>query len=101
MLSFVYTRSLLYFISGLLEDKGEESDAFILGLQRHISGRPSYDDPLLNEVKLFIDLVADTVVYSVTDNSALDGLRSSAVKHGNFDNDSEFTLASIAFILNK
>jgi hypothetical protein len=101
MLSIVYTRSLLYFISGLLEGKGEESDAFILGLQRHISGWPGYNEPLLNEVKQFIDLVADTVVYSVTGGSAVDGLRSSAIKHGNFDNDSDFTLASIAFILNK
>lgn len=101
MISIVYTRSLLYFISGLLEDKGEESDAFILGLQRHISGWPAYNEPLLNEVKLFIDVVADTVVYAVTDGSALDGLRSGAIKHGNFDNDSDFTLASVAFILNK
>ncbi len=101
MLSIVYPRSLLYFISGLLENEGKESDAFILGLQRHISGFIEYkNEPLLQTVKEFLENTPNTVVYSITDNSATDGLRCIASKHGDFDNDAEATFISLSYLIN-
>jgi len=98
MLSVIYPRSLLYLISGILEK--DSFDAYVLGLQRHISGWAPYDsDEVLNDIKAFISLEGN-VVYSVTQDG-LPGFISGSQKHGNFDNDKETTLDSIVNIISK
>lgn len=92
---FVYPRSLLYLISGILED---ESDALILGLQRHTTGNHPYNDDNAIQISDFLKIEGHTV-YAVTDKSALDGFRSGARKHGDFDDDEETTLDSIIHII--
>lgn len=91
---FVYPRSLLYLISGILE---KESDAYIFGLQRHTEGRSPYTGGIFNKIVQFL-AQNNNVVYSV--NNIGNGLSTEAVHHGDFDNDDP-TLKSIMFILNQ
>ncbi|MBV4360497.1 hypothetical protein [Pinibacter aurantiacus] len=95
----LYPWSLLYFISGLLENKGKDYDAPLLGLQRHTVGNPPYD---LEDLEPIVDYlrVADTAIYSVTQEPGHDGFRSTSRKHGDFDND-EKTLLSIMYFINQ
>lgn len=95
LFSSVYPRSLLYLISGILED---ESDDLVLGLQRHTIGNHPYDDELTLRISNFLKEKGH-IVYSVTDDGAMEGLRSGAVKHGGFDDDKESTLDSIIYII--
>lgn len=92
----LYTRSLLYFISGVLET---ESDTCILGLQRHIIGNKPYDqEEILNNISKYLAL-EDRIVYAVTKADAVEGLRSGSQRHGDFDNAGEITLDSIFYLL--
>lgn len=94
----IYTRSLLYMISGILEK--DEYDAYILGMQRyHLDEKPYESDPVLDKVREFLQAAENCTVYSVTAETALDGLRSAAVKHGAFNDKDEITLTSIAYLL--
>lgn len=96
MVPVIYPRSLLYLISGILEK--DCFDAYILGLQRHITGLVPYDGvEVLNAIKEFTGKEGH-VVYSVTDGG-LPGFISGSMKHGNFDNDKETTLDSIINII--
>jgi hypothetical protein len=93
----LYTRSLLYFVSGVLE--GDEADACLLGLERHIAGRAPYiGEPYLKEIYEFIK-EQDRCVFAVTKDEALDGLRSGSLRHGDFDNDKETTLDSVFYLV--
>jgi Alpha/beta hydrolase of unknown function (DUF900) len=106
-LSSLFTRSLLYFISGVLED---ESDKPIAGLELHIGkiGRQSSTinefskyhkyDSTLRDINNFLS-AEDRLVLSQT-ITASDGLNSNATHHGDFDRD-EFTLKSIKSIISK
>ena len=97
----VYTRSLLYLVSGALEDKGESYDQFIFGLQRHIDGRKPYENvDQLKSVYKFLE-TENAIVYSVTGDGSLEGLRSGSIQHGALDDDKEPTLDSIAYIINQ
>lgn len=97
LVPFIYPRSLLYFVSGLLEK--EEYDAPILGLQRHHSNKLPYDKmEILLEISQYLK-EEKRMVYSRTDENALPGFRASSLKHGNFDNDNELTLDSIVSII--
>lgn len=98
LVPFVYTRSLLYLISGILEK--EEDDAYILGMERYHLGNSPYNGiEVLNSITGFFEAAENRVVYSVTKTDALEGLRSSSQKHGAFDDDNEITMDSIAYIL--
>ncbi|MGM9476160.1 hypothetical protein ACS5PU_07010 [Pedobacter sp. GSP4] len=93
----IYPRSLLYLISGILEK--DNFDAYILGLQRHITGAAPYDEvEVLNNIKAFVEEEGH-IVYAVTKEGALAGFISGSMKHGNFDNDKETTLDSIVNII--
>lgn len=97
LVSVLYPRSLLYFISGVLES--DSVDAFILGLQRQIIGNKPYDgEPVLNKINGYL-VMNDRIIYSVTDNNSLEGMRSASVSHGGFDNQDEPTLDSIFHLL--
>jgi hypothetical protein len=95
----IYTRSLLYMISGILEK--DEFDAYILGMQRYLEGKQPYqNDPVLLENISFIGASKNRVVYSVTATTPNDGLRCTAEHHGDFHDEEFLTMESIVYILN-
>jgi len=97
LVKHVYPRSLLYLISGILE---EERDAHILGLQRHITGNKPYVGDMFTRIKTFL---ADEgkIVYSKSDDTALGGFKTGSLSHGGFDDDKETTLDSMVYIINQ
>lgn len=97
LIKFLYPRSLLYLISGILE---EERDAHILGLQRHISGNKPYIGDMFTRITTFL---ADEgkIVYSKSDDTALNGFKTGSLTHGGFDDDKETTLDSMVYIINQ
>jgi hypothetical protein len=95
LVKFIYPRSLLYLISGILE---KESDAHILGMQRHVSGNSPYLGPMFTQIGEFFK-PSGTVVYSITEDQAGDGLRSGSISHGGFDDEGEPTMDSIMYLI--
>ena len=94
----IYTRSLLYFISGVLEP--DEVDAPIMGLERHGDGQAPYDSGSAKEWGVFMRTDNRLVL---ADSRELDpvappGLQSSARRHGDFDDD-KLTQASLVNFL--
>jgi len=75
----VYRASLLYMISGILEDK---ADTAILGMQRYFSGKRPYTDPIYQDMA---ELFQYRQCYSRSSVPAQ--LVCSATKHGGFDRD--------------
>lgn len=100
LVRFLYTHSLLYLISGVLEGEGKDPDSFILGLERHINGKSPYDvAPELIATGTFLNESSKSrVILSQTISSALDGLRTMSEKHGDFDEEPE-TVKSIQHFL--
>lgn len=100
LVPYLYTHSLLYLISGILEEEGQEFDSYILGLERHINGKHPYDNiPELIKTHDFLykqDL--NRVVFSQTKTTAPQGLATRSTTHGDFDDD-KFTIESIKHIL--
>jgi hypothetical protein len=97
LVKFIYPRSLLYLISGILE---KESDACLLGLQRHITGNEPYTGDMFSRIANFLKTEGN-IVYAITDAEAADGLRSGAITHGGFDDEKEITLESIMHLINQ
>lgn len=92
----IYTRSLLYFISGVLEP---EVDAPLAGMERYLSGRKPYDDAVLSGVRAFLlEPGLSRLVLSVTGGTAGPGLQSASTSHGGFDDD-DLTRASLAALI--
>jgi hypothetical protein len=87
----IYPSSLLYLISGVLEDQDGNAfpDAPLLGMQRFLGEDSSWlsDEKQIaavRKVKTFLK-ATDSVVWSTVEGQA--GLSSSAVAHGGFDDD--------------
>ena len=92
----VYPRSLLYLVSGLLEN---EADWPLLGMQRFHALSPPFTDesfPAIGRVRDELAKRADCCVWSVASSTA--GLCSQALHHGDFDDDPD-TLASVAHLI--
>ncbi|MDI5950386.1 hypothetical protein [Flavobacterium yafengii] len=101
VLGLLYTRSLLYLISGILEGKNaNEADAFILGLHRHIrKNHPYSKESILNEISDFLMLPQNNVNRLILSKSTeIEGRKSTAVKHGGFAKDIEI-VNSIKYML--
>lgn len=103
-LEYLYTRSLLYLISGILEGKKfNDADAYITGLHRHIRKYEPYDnEPLLTEISDFLmqpNAEKCRLVLSPTDSGAPEGRLSSAIHHGGFAQD-KLVVSSIKKLLN-
>ena len=99
LLKGVYTRSLLYFIAGVLEQRVDEP---VAGMQRYLTGKEPYDKEPFLTVKRFLDQPGeDRLVLSnsqrITPN-APPGLRTTAEEHGAFDDDGP-TRASLTAII--
>jgi hypothetical protein len=79
----IYTRSLLYFISGVLED---EVDQAIAGMHRYLSGKAPYTGGTFDSMRTFLT-AQGRIVLSKTGNDAASGLSSHSTSHGFFDDD--------------
>lgn len=97
LVPLVYTRSLLYFISGVLEP---EVDIPIAGMERFWTGAEPFDDAYLVASRNWLkEAGRNRSVLSVT-TAGGDGLESASEKHGDFDND-ENTRASLTHIVSQ
>lgn len=104
MVPVLYTRSLLYFVSGLLEGDVRdgrwvgEVDRPLVGMQRYQDLAETYSGAGFEAVdRVRGELAASgRVVWSCADDG--DGRRCASRKHGDFDND-ETTLASLEWML--
>lgn len=95
----VYPRSLLYFVSGVLErdDRNSSTVNPILGMARYLE--PRVDNlKALSRCKAF--LVGDRTVLSPTSHDAPEGMRSGAVSHTDFDKD-DLVLESLATMMGR
>lgn len=89
LVRLVYSRSLLYFISGVLEP--DEVDLPLAGMMRHVSQKKPFAKGPARDWADFI-LAHDRTVLSdsnVLDPGATDGEHCTALKHGDFDNDAQ------------
>ncbi|KAA3624792.1 MAG: alpha/beta hydrolase [Bacteroidetes bacterium] len=97
----LYKRSLLYLVSGAFERNQagkEEVDKPLMGMHRFFSGESPFNDDLSRHILDFMDRDDVHAIYSVTPDNAEAGRRSSAAKHGDFDDDEE-TLESLKTII--
>lgn len=94
----IYPSSLLYLISGILENDGEgkpDPDRPVLGMQRFFDSRYKarpHDTQLLASVRKFLNQWENGIVWSVADNGP--GLSCASLGHGAFiqDPDSQDSL---------
>jgi hypothetical protein len=92
----VYPRSLLYFVSGVLE---AQADWPLLGMQRFFTADPPFSTDVFPSIGRVRDGLAswpDSCVWSIA--TAGPGTSSQAVRHGDFDDD-PVTLASVAHLV--
>lgn len=79
----VYPRSLLYFVSGVLE---KAEPVAIAGMERFYSGRPPYDDPTALAVRDYVTRPGERrAVWGPVEENAPPGLLTAALGHGQFD----------------
>ena len=97
----VYPHSLLYFVSGLLENEDEDKpDHPILGMQRFHNLKDVFgakDFPEVEQARRFFAAPPQRcAVWSIVNNG--NGMASASKAHGDFDNDKD-TLASVQWLL--
>lgn len=95
LVPFVYTRSLLYLISGVLE---KDEDHLIAGLELQLRGADPYDTPELDTVSTFLRAPGENRLVLSETKGAGNGLNSASHKHGDFDDDPD-TRASLQSIV--
>jgi len=101
LVRFVYTRSLLYLISGILEKDADGSSAFdmpVLGMERYFIASADYSQPEIVAARQFLQAVSNSAEWSQTPEGAAPGLATRSTSHGGFDSDAS-TLASLAYII--
>jgi hypothetical protein len=82
----VYPRSLLYFVSGVVEREADDSGAFdlpILGMERYVKGEKVYAMPEVVRVRQFLAEDPRHTVWAVADGGP--GRQSNALGHSAFD----------------
>jgi hypothetical protein len=94
LVPIIYPRSLLYFVSGVVEG---DVDVPLLGMQRFIADPATFSENYMNSARDLLN-IAKAAVWSVSDSP--DGLGSASLSHGDFDND-EATLASLSHIVSR
>jgi len=91
----IYPRSLLYFVSGLLE--GEEEKP-IVGMERFYSGKEPYTGPAIDAVRAYIKSPdPQRVVWSRT-TGAPQGFNCTAEHHGGFPLDPKLQDSLVALL---
>jgi hypothetical protein len=96
LVPIIYPRSLLYFVSGVVEG---DVDVPIVGMQRFINNDRVFSETEFPEVSFVRNFLAENrgrTVWSVAAQQT--GMKSGSKSHGDFDNDAD-TVASIAAIL--
>lgn len=94
---FVYTRSLLYLISGILEDVAHD---YILGLAEQLADEKPYQNvPVLQQARRFFQ-TETRLALSPSPDGTRAGMESRSLKHGDFDND-DLTLRSLKTIVQR
>lgn len=93
-LPWLYPSSLLYFISGVLEEK---ADAPLAGMERYHQEKEPYTGELFAAIEEFLQ-GEGRLVLSKTAPDAPEGFRSDAIDHGAFNEDPE-TLKSLTSYL--
>jgi hypothetical protein len=96
LVPIIYPRSLLYFVSGVLEG---DADMPIMGMHRFFALNEQFGEaafPAVASVRKWLGEGRGRSVWSVAQGA--NGLSSRSLKHGDFDND-EFTVASVCWIL--
>jgi hypothetical protein len=86
LVPIVYPRSLLYFISGVVEKQPDGESAFdrpILGMERYFTMTGTYKQQSIAAARKFIADDDKRVVWSLSDREP--GLRSNSDTHGGFD----------------
>jgi hypothetical protein len=81
----IYPRSLLYFVSGVLESASDEP---LMGMERYYSGVPPYGQdgiPAISTVTAFLATQPDSLVWSP--RTGVPAASSQATRHGDFDDD--------------
>lgn len=97
LVPYVYTRSLLYLISGVLEPN--QVDCPILGMERYLTTEPPYGDAVLVETADWLKAPdTERLVLSVTDSTAPPGRRSASESHEAFDDD-QATMDSVCRLI--
>ena len=91
----VMNGSLLYFVSGVLEE--DEADMPLVGMERYFSGAWPYERPEIAAVARYLDETRR--VWTGYSDDPGDGRRSTALKHGDFDDTDEPTRQSLAHLL--
>jgi hypothetical protein len=83
LVPLVYTRSLLYLISGVLDDAVDKP---VAGMARFLQD-PPFDDPALRDIGAFLSTTGPDIrlVLSTTADNAPRGLRCTAQRHQDFD----------------
>lgn len=93
LVSFLYPRSLLYFVSGVVEREKDGSGAFdmpLVGMERYYGRNPEARDAYLDvgeeiaAVRAFMEEWRGAV-WSPSGTDARDGFRADATSHGAFD----------------
>lgn len=92
LVSVVYPRSLLYFVSGVVEREDDGKNAFdmpLVGMERYYArdtSRPDVYEDLGDAVRTVREFVrtGSRTVWSVTGADALPGFRSDSISHGGF-----------------
>jgi hypothetical protein len=104
MVAPLYTRSLLYFVSGLLEGRVDETGNWssikgmpLVGMERFYGGSIYAQATDVAKVRAFLDAVPRRIVWSSVCGAG-NGLNCNAAKHGDFDNDPS-TLQSVQAII--
>lgn len=92
-----YSRSLLYLISGAMEDEGDYPDAPLLGMQRHLA--PPYkatrqENEAREKLEGVLAGLPDPVVFAPSPDNAPPGRRTNSFMHGGYWRD-EQTFESI------
>ncbi|GAC1635151.1 MAG: hypothetical protein NVS4B11_37310 [Ktedonobacteraceae bacterium] len=89
----VYPLSLLYLVSGILEDK---ADTPILGMQRYFTDQKPYSIQEVQVSFLYLNKYKTSHIWSLT--TAGDGLSSNAKSHGTFYSE-DITLNSVKYVI--
>lgn len=100
LVPLLYPRSLLYFISGVLERGPARQSAVapIAGMQRWYTADGAFGGKDSEDLRAFLAADPQRTVWSPVDGDGPPGLRSGARTHGAFDDDPE-VLASLARML--
>lgn len=98
LVPILYLRSLLYFVSGLLEPNVDEP---LVGMERYLREQETFsaeEFPAIARSRKFFGGFPDALVWAP--DTTGEGSKTSSAKHGDFDNDPA-TLISLQWLLRK